>query len=95
MQAVANDMLGHNHATDAGRCLNLAYTILDQKGLDVSEVIFHTFDDEVLYQIKVCADVDQITELNFELADTLVDAELVPKINSSVTVMFISDFSIR
>lgn len=88
---MANTILRHNHVTDTdvGRFLNLAYAILGQKGLDVSEVIFRTFDDEVLYQVKVCADVDQITELNFELADTLVDAELVPMVSCAVTVMYI------
>lgn len=88
---MANTILRQNHVTDidAGRFINLAYTILDKKGLDVSEVIFRTFDDEVLYQVKVYADLDQVADLNFELADTLVDAELVPMVSRAVTVMYI------
>lgn len=88
---MANTILRQNHVTDsdAGRFLNLAYTILGQKGFDVSEVMFRTFDDEVLYQVKVCADIDQVVDLNFELADTLVDAELVPMVSRAITVMYV------
>lgn len=88
---MANTILRKNHVTDsdAGRFLKAAYAILGQKGFDVSEVTFRAFDDEVLYQIEVYADVDQTVDLNFELADTLVEMDLVPSVSCAMTVMYI------
>lgn len=88
---MANTILRDNLVTntDSGRFLSLAYSLLSQKGFDVNEVMFRTYGDEVLYQVKVDADIDKIVDLNFELAETLVDAELIPLVSRAITVMYV------
>lgn len=88
---MANSILRQNNVTDsdAGRFLNIAYDILGRQGFDAMEVLFDTFDDELFYRVKVCAEIDQIVDLNFELADTLANEDFIPSVINAITVMYI------
>lgn len=73
---------------DFSRFLYLAYSVLEQNNFGTKKISFRVFDGEIVYKLHIYADLDQTVDLNFKLAEILVENGLIPTVSRVATVIY-------
>lgn len=74
---------------EAGEFLQVAYDIVNRKGYSTDIVKFLMVDGDLFYRVLINGEVDDIVDLNFDLADTLAESEYLAKPSQALSVMYL------
>lgn len=74
---------------EASEFLQVAYDIVNRKGYSTDIVKFLMVDGDLFYRVLINGEIDDIVDLNFDLADTLAESGYLTKPSQTLSVMYL------